>query len=154
MAKNCSRRRYLASIGAAATGVALAGCSGDGGDGGGGDGGGSGTTVEMTNDLAYVPASVTVSVGDAVTWENVGSVGHTVTAYQENVPADAEYFASGGFDSEQAARDGYAPGDPGAGDIPGGESYEHTFQTAGTYEYFCIPHENAGMIGTVEVQDG
>ena len=158
MEGNYSRRRYVKSIGAAAVGVALAGCGGDGGggdggDGGGGDGGSGGTTVEMTDNLVFDPDSITVSVGDTVTWENVGSVGHTVTAYGDQIPDGASYFASGGFDSEQAARDAYTVGDPDSGDVPGGESYEHTFETAGTYEYFCIPHESS-MVGTVEVQEG
>ena len=160
MVGHYSRRRYVKSISAAAVGVALAGCggNGDGGDGGdggeGGDGGGNGTTVDMTDDLVYDPETITVDVGDTVTWENVGQVGHSVTAYEDEIPDDAEYFASGGFDSEQAARDAYAPGDTDAGDIPGGESWEYTFETAGTYEYFCIPHESAGMVGTVEVREG
>lgn len=37
------------------------------------------------------------------------------------------------------------------GAIAAGESYDHTFQAAGPFEYFCIPHEQAGMKGTVEV---
>lgn len=162
MVGNYSRRRYVKSIGVAAVGVALAGCggNGDGGDGGnGGDGdngdnGGDGNVVDMTDNLVYDPESITVDVGDTVTWENVGQVGHSVTAYEDEIPDDAEYFASGGFDSEEAARDAYAPGDTDAGDILGEESWEHTFETAGTYEYFCIPHESAGMVGTVEVQEG
>jgi hypothetical protein len=32
-----------------------------------------------------------------------------------------------------------------------GFSYEHTFETLGTYEYYCQPHQSAGMVGTVEV---
>ena len=158
MGDDYSRRRYVASIGAAAVGVALAGCGGDGGggdggDGGGGDGGSGGPTVEMTDNLVFDPDSITVSVGDTVTWENVGSVGHSVTAYEDQIPDGAAYFASGGFDSEQAARDAYSVGDPDSGNVPGGESYQHTFETAGTYEYFCIPHESS-MVGTVEVQEG
>lgn len=61
-----------------------------------------------------------------------GGIGHSVTAYGDEIPDDAAYFASGGFDSEDAARDAY----PDEGNIPGGESYSHTFETAGTYEYF------------------
>ena len=32
-----------------------------------------------------------------------------------------------------------------------GFSYEHTFGTLGTYEYYCQPHQSAGMVGTIEV---
>ena len=32
-----------------------------------------------------------------------------------------------------------------------GFSYEHTFETLGTYEYYCQPHQSAGMVGTIEV---
>lgn len=152
-----TRRQYLRTIGAAgaaATVLPLAGCTGGDGDdeptdanGGGGDT----VTVDMTDDLAFDPAEIEVAAGTTVVWENVGSVGHSVTAYEDQIPDGATYFASGGFDSESAARDNYAVGDPDAGDIPGGESYEHTFEAAGTYEYYCIPHESAGMVGTVTV---
>lgn len=107
----------------------------------------------MTSGLVYDPETITVSVGDTVTWTNTGSVGHSVTAYEETIPDGAEYFASGGFDSESAARDAYTPGDTDSGDIPGGESWEHTFDAAGTYDYFCIPHETSGMKGTVKVEE-
>lgn len=156
------RRQFLhrlGAAGAAALTTGLAGCGAQGGDGGGdsdgddgGDDGDGTSVVEMTDDLVYDPDSVTIEVGTTVVWENTGSVGHTVTAYEEEIPDDAEYFASGGFDSEQAARDSYAVGDPASGDIAGGDSYEHTFDVAGTYEYFCVPHESAGMTGTVEVR--
>lgn len=102
--------------------------------------------MDMTDDLVFDPAEVSVATGDTVVWENVGSVTHSVTAYEERIPDGAAYFASGGFDTEQAARDAYPEGS-----IGGGEPFEHTFETAGTYEYFCIPHEGAGMTGTVEV---
>jgi plastocyanin len=115
----------------------------------GGGGGGTTHTVDMNDALAYVPEEITVAPGDTVVWENVGSVGHTVTAYQDEIPEDAEYFASGGFESEDAARS-----DIGAGNVPGGESYSHTFEVTGTYEYVCLPHEGAGMVGTVVVQEG
>lgn len=134
----------LGTAGAVGIGVAIAGCSGDGGGGGGDD-----DTIDMTDDLAFEPSSLTVSAGTTVTWDNVGSIGHSVTAYADGVPSDATYFASGGFDSESAARDGYADGE---GVIEGGETYEHTFETAGSYEYFCIPHEQSGMTGTITVE--
>ena len=157
----------IGGAGALAVSLSLAGCtaptstgSDGGGDGtdddtteattagsDGGNGGGSQTnTVEMTDDLKFEPADIQISAGTTVTWENVGSIGHTVTASQDNVP-DGGFFASGGYDSEQAARDGY----PGDGNVGEGGTYEHTFETEGTYEYFCIPHEMNGMVGTIEV---
>ena len=32
-----------------------------------------------------------------------------------------------------------------------GFTYEHTFETLGTYEYYCEPHRTAGMVATIEV---
>lgn len=140
--------------------VTLAGCSGDGG--GSQDGAETTTTtstaatptrssrvaVEMNDNLEFVPESLTVATGTTVEWENVGTVGHSVTAYEEDIPNAAAYWASGGFDGESAARDGY----PSQGDVGEGETYEHTFETAGTHEYFCIPHEGAGMVGEIVVE--
>ncbi len=108
---------------------------------------GSAATVELSDTLTFSPETIEVEAGSTVRWENVGAIGHTVTAYGDEVPDGAEYFASGGFDSEDEARSAY----PDKGPIPGGETYRHTFETAGTYEYFCIPHEGAGMTGVVRV---
>jgi plastocyanin len=128
----------------------LAGCSGGSGNGGGG--GGGPVTVEMSSEETFDPAEVTITVGDTVTWENTGGQGHTVTADESELPEGAEYFASGGFDSEEEALDAYQPYDPESGYIGGDETYEHTFETAGTYEYFCIPHDATGK-GTVIVEE-
>lgn len=108
-------------------------------------------TVDMTDQLVFDPDSLTISPGDTVVWENVGAIGHSVTAYEEDIPAEADYFASGGFDSEGAARSGYAVGDPESGDVAGGQSFEHTFEVEGVYEYFCVPHEAVGMLASLEV---
>ena len=151
-----SRRAFLHTATGAAVAVGASGAASaqeetaTENDGEGGGGGGQTHTVDMTDQLVFDPEDITIAPGDTVVWENVGSVGHSVTAYEEQIPDGATYFASGGFDSEQAARDGY----PAEGNIPGGEAYEHTFQTTGTYEYFCIPHETVGMVGTVTVQEG
>lgn len=153
MTDNYERRTVLKALGTAgsiAVTTSLAGCSGDGGgtttDGGNG---GGGSTVDMTDDLVFDPDSITVSTGTTVTWKNTGSLAHSVTAYEDKIPDGAEYFASGGAGSEQAARDAY----PSDGQVGAGETFEHTFEVAGTYEYFCIPHESAGMKGTVEVTE-
>lgn len=106
-------------------------------------------TVDMTDGLVFDPDSISIEPGDTVVWENVGSVGHSVTAYEDGIPDEAEFFASGGFDGEQAARNAYPEGEVG-----GGGSFEQTFEVQGTYDYFCIPHEGAGMLGTIEVGTG
>ena len=154
---------------AAATtiGVTIAGCSsssttetedggsdGDDSTGGGGDDSSgeewqSTDTVEMTDELVYAPKRIEVEAGTTVTWENTGNIGHTVTAYDDGIPDDAAYFASGGYDSQDAAVDGYESEQ--GGNIESGETWEYTFETTGTYEYYCIPHEMNGMIGHVKV---
>ncbi|MFB6299468.1 MAG: plastocyanin/azurin family copper-binding protein [Halobacteriales archaeon] len=101
----------------------------------------------MTDDLRFEPESVTVKPGGTVIWENIGSVGHTITAYADGIPDGAPYFASGGFDSEQAARQNVTEGLIGAG-----ETFKHTFEQSGIYEYFCIPHESSGMTGSIQVK--
>jgi plastocyanin len=147
--RSLSRRGFLrASAGAAG----VAGASGVGAAAEDGSGGGTTHTVDMTDGLVFDPDSLTIAPGDTVEWVNVGAIGHSVTAYEENIPDGAEYFASGGFDSEQAARDDWTGAQE--GNVPGGESYSHTFQTEGSYEYFCIPHEGAGMLGAIEVSSG
>lgn len=147
------RRRYLAGI---ATGVpvGLAGCN-------------SGTfgpsdrelterraeladrhdvVVSMeTPDNVFVPETVTVPVGGSVAWLNDSGWSHTVTAVEDEIPADADYFTTGGFDTERAARDAWPDGD-----LAVGESFAHTFSVAGEFPYVCIPHD--GMTGTVVVE--
>lgn len=141
------RRGFLASV-ASGLSVGLAGCAGIGGSRTPTPGYDIGMTAS-----AFTPADYETRVGDTVTWRNTNSRAHTVTAYEAAIPDDAVYFASGGFDTEQAARDAFWANFGGA--IPGnsGATYEHTFDTPGTYEYFCVPHEQGGMVGTITVRE-
>ncbi|EMA11525.1 cytochrome-like protein Fbr [Haloarcula vallismortis ATCC 29715] len=100
--------------------------------------------------VAFNPEELTVSVGDTVAWKHVGGEAHNVVAYEEELPEDATYWASGGFESESAAREGWENGE---GAVQSGQSYVHTFETAGEHGYFCVPHEAAGMAGTVIVEE-
>jgi plastocyanin len=139
----------------------LAGGSGGGESGGGGESDLSGgpNVVEGVPDdadhvveqkaVAYDPAELTVSVGDTVAFPHAAGEAHTVFAYEDGIPEGAEYWASGGFGSESAAREGWANGE---GAVQSGQSYVHTFETAGEHEYFCAPHEAAGMVGTIVVE--
>ncbi|MFB6080473.1 MAG: plastocyanin/azurin family copper-binding protein [Haloferacaceae archaeon] len=134
----CDRRTALRRGGAALAALATAGCLG---------GGSAAPTVEMVEGFVYAPETVTVAAGTAVTWENVSQVRHTVTADGDRIPDGAAYFASGGYDSERAARN-----DVGGGLIDPEGTYDHAFEEPGRYEYFCVPHEGSGMVGTVVVE--
>jgi plastocyanin len=152
MTRNVSvdRRTVLRTTGAAVAGVALAGCSGGGddtpADGNDDDGGGSNTVaVGPDGSLAFDPDEITVSVGDTVTWE-FESAGHNVSAYPDHgdpvsLPEGAEPFGSDGVADDQYAT------------ISQGETFEHTFETAGEYTYVCVPHIGSDMIGTVVVEE-
>lgn len=100
---------------------------------------------------AFVPERFAASVDEPVVWYNDGSRAHTVTAYEQGIPDGAAFFASGGYESEPAARDGWYSGE--GGSIPPGESFTDSFSQPGRYEYFCVPHESRGMTGVVVVED-
>jgi plastocyanin len=137
------RRRFLAGAGTAAV-AALSGCAAVGSTAGGDD-----YDVGMTA-VAFRPPELTVSAGETVVWKNTSSRAHSVTAYESGIPEEAAYFASGGYESEEAAREAWTNLN---GAITSGEVYEHTFEVPGTYQYFCIPHERGGMLGTVTVEE-
>jgi len=100
--------------------------------------------------VAFEPADLTVSRGETVAWRHAAGEPHSVSAYGDGIPDGADYWASGDFDSEEAARSGW---ENGRGAVQSGQAFVHTFETAGTHEYFCIPHEAAGMVGTVTVEE-
>lgn len=107
------------------------------------------STVEMRESQRFEPSPLRVTQGTTVTFVNESSQAHTVTAYEDGIPGGADYFASGDFESEADAREALAEGIIGQE-----ESFEVTFDVAGTYEYFCIPHEEQGMTGVVIVEAG
>lgn len=136
-----SRRRvlrYAALVPAAvAAGGLLAACGG-GSSSSGSSGGG--TTVNMTDALKFEPASVTIKKGETVTWKNTGSLVHTATCDPSKAANPADVNLPSGAQPWNS------------GDVAAGKSWSHKFDVAGTYKYFCIPHESGGMIGTVTVQ--
>lgn len=107
----------------------------------------SAQTITMPDADTFEPATVTIESGETVTWRNDSDIQHTVTAYEDEIPDEATYFASGGFESETAAKNRVKDGL-----IAPGENYQHTFDQSGTYRYFCIPHVGSGMVGTVRVK--
>ena len=85
---------------------------------------------EDTAEGCFIPSPVTIDIGATVTWENNDTAAHTSTA------GSAADGPSGVFDSSL---------------IMAGSSFSHTFDSAGTYDYFCMVHP--WMSGTVIVED-
>lgn len=98
---------------------------------------------------SFDPPELTISHGDTVAWVHAAGEPHTVTAYEDGLPADAPYWASGGFESEADAEAGW---EDGRGALVPGTAYVRTFETTGRHEYYCIPHEAAGQVGTIVVE--
>ena len=73
-------------------------------------------------DLFFSPTSVTVAVGDTVTWRNTGQAPHNATA------------DDGSFKTPT---------------LNNGQSASHTFTQAGTFSYICTIHPQ--MKGTIRV---
>lgn len=88
----------------------------------------------------FDPVSLTVPRGATVVWHNVSQEPHTAT----DDPSKAQQAA------DASLPPGAQPWD--SGTIPPGQNFSHTFETPGTYQYFCIPHESLGMRGTIVVQ--
>ncbi len=82
------------------------------------------TDVSQLNiqNFVYQPANIQVRVGTTVTWTNQDSVPHSVT------------FKNGMKDS---------------GLLSQGQSFSYTFNTPGTYQYYCTVHPY--MVATVTV---
>ena len=94
---------------------------------------------------SFEPAELTVPVGDTVTW-GFASAGHNVCCRPDDndrvgLPADTDGFASYGPDES-----------PDGSFVPRGETYEHTFDVSGQYDYVCIPHDDLGMTGTIHIE--
>ena len=119
-----------------ALGLAV-GCGGDDDDGGD-----SAATTEQPaqttaeqapeismKDIAFKPTELSVKKGTIVTWTNDEAVGHDV----KKTGGPGPVFSSG---------------KPGA--MQKGDTFKHTFDAAGTYDYVCTVHND--MAGFVIVE--
>ena len=84
---------------------------------------------EETAEGCFIPNIATVVIGGEVTWENGDTAAHTSTA------GSATEGPSGVWDSSL---------------IMAGSSFSHTFDEAGSFDYFCMVHP--WMVGTVIVE--
>ena len=78
--------------------------------------------------LAFEPSTVNISAGDTVKFVN-----------NKLAPHNAVFEGHEDLSHPDLA---FAPG----------ESWEETFTTAGTYDFYCEPHRGAGMVGKVIVE--
>ncbi|WP_129116296.1 halocyanin domain-containing protein [Halegenticoccus tardaugens] len=150
-----SRRQLLQSASGILVIGSVAGCLGGDTRGSGGDSDGDGKTsvnewlantgnYESLRDLtgktsvtvkvgdqgnagrnAFAPAAIRITPGTTVTW-------NWVDGYH-NVVANGGEFDSGNPEQNM--------------------TFEHTFESPGTYLYYCEPHESIGMKGAIVVEE-
>jgi LPXTG-motif cell wall-anchored protein len=77
------------------------------------------TKTVSIKDFAFDPKTISVNVGDTITWTNEGPSPHTVSA------------DDGSFD---------------AGNLDKGATFSHTFDKAGTFAYYCKYHGAKGGV--------
>ena len=92
----------------------------------------------------FDPAGVHIAPGDTVRWVQIGGF-HSVTAYHPSndnhelrIPVSAQPWDSDVLLANYPKR---------------GATFEHVFTVPGVYDYFCKPHEMAGMVGRIVVGD-
>lgn len=84
----------------------------------------SSLAVSISN-FSFQPGDITVKRGSTITWTNRDSAPHTVTADQNSEPK--------------------------SGTLNLGDSFSYTFNTLGTFPYYCIFHPS--MRGSVTVTE-
>ncbi|MEI8060664.1 MAG: plastocyanin/azurin family copper-binding protein, partial [Ferruginibacter sp.] len=78
----------------------------------------------LIQNFAFSPSTLTIKVGDSVTWKNQDSASHTIVS-DSGSEISSSSLSNGGI-------------------------YTHTFSIAGTYNYHCSIHPS--MKGKVVVQ--
>ena len=91
-------------------------------------------------DVYFDPVGLHIEPGDTVRWIQVNGY-HSVTAYHPSngdrelrIPEGAQPWDSGILLAEYPAK---------------GSTFEHTFTVPGVYDYLCMPHQAAGMVGRI-----
>ncbi len=92
--------------------------------------------VKMTGDYEFVPSSLTIKQGDSVKWVLIKG-NHEI--------------ASGTVIEGPDGREGVPDGLWDSGKMASG-SFTYTFNSTGTFPYYCDSHVDVGMIGTITVQ--
>ena len=89
--------------------------------------------------LMFMPPTLTIKVGQTVTWRNDEPITHTVTSGSVT-----------GIDPKTGLRSGQKPDSLFDAKLPKkGSTFSFTFRKAGTYSYYCDIHQ--GMNATIVV---
>ena len=136
-----TRRAFLrataGTLGIASVGL-ISACNGSGSASGDDE-----LVIEMTDEMVFEPDPVSIPAGSTVIFRNVsGGFVHTATC-DPDLAGDPEHVA---------LPSGAAPWD--SGNVQPGESWSTRLETPGEYRYVCLPHELAGMVGTIVVEAG
>lgn len=91
-------------------------------------------TVGPDGEYSFDPAELTIRSGTTVRWE-WASDNHNIVISEQPDGSNWQGTPGGSSDTYD---EGY--------------SYEHTFTTSGTFEYYCQPHQSVGMTGTLMVE--
>src|SRR2546423_1074579 len=89
-------------------------------------------TVTMSN-VKFTPPSLTVNVGDTVTWRNIEGTHDTVSG--TNGAPDGVWNSNDQYHRFMSV----------------GDTFSFTFSRPGSYPYYCTPHWPLGMVGTIRV---
>lgn len=81
--------------------------------------------VEMKG-MKFVPENITIKKNDTVVFKNTTSTLHNVETADKKIKSKM---------------------------LKKGEEYKHKFEEVGKVEYYCKPHKNMGMVGTVKVEE-
>jgi plastocyanin len=105
--------------------------------------------VQMIGDAKgnrFVPATITIHVGDVVTWTNVSGA-HNVVFWPDSIPAGTQTGLQGKMGATMGPLMGPMFAAPNA-------TYTVSFAglKAGTYKYYCLPHLALGMRAQIVVQ--
>jgi plastocyanin len=90
-------------------------------------------------EYSFSPSTVTIRAGSAVQWTNDGQVAHNMTA-------DDGSWSSGNLSGPSGAG--------GYGGTTNGDTFNHVFNTVGTFTYHCSLHPPSvypGFVATVIV---
>jgi len=93
-------------------------------------------TVGPGGSLRFDPESFTISAGDTVHWV-WDSAGHNLKYNDDAVPDGTSWTGTEGSRTTTYGSD---------------HVHSNTFETTGTYDYYCVPHRGSGMRGSFTVE--